>query len=371
MADHAVAANDRHDDDDAEQQNNHPAGLLLHGANRSTTDAQMYHYTGGRAPQHITHVRIHCPLLYEAFHNCRRLLSVDFSSGGGSSSNNNSNNSLIDNIPLRAFANCISLKRLKLSGIRTIGTAAFRNCSSLAEVEFDELLCSVGYQAFCRCVGLKKIVIVPPFQNKKLLSDENTDSSSSDSKGDDGSPSEHHIKIHTDAFDKCTSLTTIQFPQHVYNTISYLHLSTWKDHIYQKMDDINHTLQTSACGNNKTRTIADWINGVSSSSSSLSKLSVHGIIQHCVSEHEKMLMEIALLLELYLWKMNLVDDDAMGDNHDEDREEDVHHNTTSVGHVEKKIKTEYGNKRSRLERRITCGASVVIKNVMPYLRLPE
>src|SRR6056300_1213234 len=99
MADHAVAANDRHDDDDAEQQNNHPAALL-HRANRSaTTDAQMYHYTGGRALQHITHVRIHCPLLYEAFHNCRRLLSVDFSSGGGSSSNNNANN-LIDNIPL-------------------------------------------------------------------------------------------------------------------------------------------------------------------------------------------------------------------------------------------------------------------------------
>ena len=240
MADHAVAANDRHDDDD-EQQNNHPAALLHHRANRSTTDAQMYHYTGGRAPQHITHVRIHCPLLYEAFHNCRRLLSVDFSSGSGSSSNNNANN-LIDNIPLRAFANCISLKRLKLSGIRTIGTAAFRNCSSLAEVEFDELLCSVGYQAFCRCVCLKQIVIVPSFQKQKKklsLADENTDSSSSERKGDngnekneedgDGSPNEHHIKIHTDAFDKCTSLTTIQFPQHVHNTISYLHLSTWKD----------------------------------------------------------------------------------------------------------------------------------------------
>ncbi|KAL7450147.1 hypothetical protein ACHAWC_002116, partial [Mediolabrus comicus] len=202
MADHAAAANDRHDDDDAEQQNNHPAGYH-HRANR--TDAQMYHYTGGRAPQHITHVRIHCPLLYEAFHNCRRLLSVDFSGSSGSGSNNNAN-SLIDNIPLRAFANCISLKRLKLSGIRTIGTAAFRNCSSLAEVEFDELLCSVGYQAFCRCVCLKRIVIVPSFQKKKkkkkLLADENTDSSSGDSKSDDGSPREHHIKIHTDAFDK-------------------------------------------------------------------------------------------------------------------------------------------------------------------------
>jgi hypothetical protein len=139
------------------------------------------------------------------------------------------------------------------------------------------------------------------------------------------------------------------------------------------MDDINHTLQTSACGNNKTRTIADWINGDTSSSSLSKKLSVHGIIQHCVSEHEKMLVEIALLLELYLWKMNLVeDDDAMDDNHDDDGVDvDVHHNTTSVGHVEKKVKIEYGNNRSRQERRITCGASVVIKNVMPYLRLPE
>ena len=340
MADHAAAAaNDRHNDDDG-QQNNRPAALHNHRANRTgATDAQMYNYTGGRAPQHITHVRIHCPLLYEAFHNCRRLLSVDFSG-----SNNNSNN-LIDNIPLRAFANCISLKRIKLSGIRTIGTAAFRNCSSLAEVEFDELLCSVGYQAFCRCVCLKKIVIVPSFKkNKKLvLADENTGSSSSDSKGDDDSPNEHHIKIHTDAFDGCTSLTTIQFPQHVYNTISYLHLSTWKDHIYQKMDDINHTLQTSACGNNKTRTIADWINGVSSSSSSSlsTKLSVHGIIQHCVIEHEKMLVEIALLLELYLWKINLVNNDAItADDNDDDGEEDVHHNTTAVGHVEKKVKIE-------------------------------
>lgn len=376
MADHVVVANDRHYDDDAE-----PAGLLVvHRANRSgaTADAQMYHYTGGRAPQHITHVRIHCPLLYEAFHNCRRLLSVDFSRSSSGSSN--STNSFIDNIPLRAFANCISLKKLKLFGIRTIGTAAFRNCSSLSEIEFDELLCSVGYQAFCRCVGLKRIVIVPSFQKKKekLLTDENTyNSSSSDSKGDndrknekDGNPSseQHHIKIHTDAFDGCTSLTTIQFPQHVYNAISYLHLSTWKDQIYQKMDNINHTLQSSACGNNKTRTIADWINGSSSSSSSscsLSTLSVHGLIQHCVREHEKMLMEIAVLLELYLWKMNL--NDAMADNNDE---EDVHHNNTSVGHVEKKVKIEYDNQRSRQDRRITCGASVVIKNVMPYLRLP-
>ena len=83
--------------------------------------------------------------------------------------------------------------------------------------------------------------------------------------------------------------------------------------------------------------------------------------------------EIALLLELYLWKINLVhDDDAItADDNDDDDGEDVHHNTTSVGHVEKKVKIEYGNKRSRQERRITCGASVVIKNVMPHLRLPE
>jgi len=86
-------------------------------------------------------------------------------------------------------------------------------------------------------------------------------------------------------------------------------------------------------------------------------------------------MEIALLLELYLWKMNLVedDDDAITADNDVDGVDvDVHHNTTSVGHVEKKVKIECGNKRScRQERRITCGASVVIKNVMPYLRLPE
>jgi hypothetical protein len=77
-------------------------------------------------------------------------------------------------------------------------------------------------------------------------------------------------------------------------------------------------------------------------------------IEHYKSEHNKLLREATTLLELALWK-------AMLDNNEN---EDVDYVETTMA---KKAKLDV--KSARQELRITSGASMVIKNVLPFLLL--
>ena len=75
-------------------------------------------------------------------------------------------------------------------------------------------------------------------------------------------------------------------------------------------------------------------------------------IDHYKSEHYALLKEAMSLLELALWKANL--DDNMG-NH---------------GAAQEGVRVTRGQrKRARKDRCITSGASIVIKNVLPFLKL--
>ena len=74
-------------------------------------------------------------------------------------------------------------------------------------------------------------------------------------------------------------------------------------------------------------------------------------IDHYKSEHCRYVKEGITLLELALWKAKL------GEN-DED---------SSVERRTKKVKVDSVD--ARKERRITCGADMVIKNVLPFLKL--
>ena len=89
----------------------------------------------------------------------------------------------------------------------------------------------------------------------------------------------------------------------------------------------------------KTPVVRDWIR------------SVIRLLDHYKVEHKAMLKEATTLLELALWKADL--------------------NEKEEGLVEREgVRTTRGRrKRARKEICITSGASIVIKNVLPFLEL--
>ena len=81
--------------------------------------------------------------------------------------------------------------------------------------------------------------------------------------------------------------------------------------------------------------------------------SVLGRMEHYKNEHNRLLKEYMSQLELALWKAKL-----------DEKEEDNYNMQVQQA---KKAKIEVESKRK--ERRITSGASIVIKNVLPFLKL--
>ena len=103
-----------------------------------------------------------------------------------------------------------------------------------------------------------------------------------------------------------------------------------------EIDRINQTLPNIRLGIGKTQAIQQWIDSV------LQRM------EHYKSEHQILLKESMTLLELALWKANLCEN--------EDAQEGVR-------------VTRGQRKRARKDRCITSGASIVIKNVLPFLAL--
>ena len=75
-------------------------------------------------------------------------------------------------------------------------------------------------------------------------------------------------------------------------------------------------------------------------------------IDHNRAEHYRYVEEGITLLELALWKTKL-----------EEKEEHAAEGRTEKGKVDAES--------ARLQRRVTCGADIVIKNVLPFLKLEE
>ena len=105
-----------------------------------------------------------------------------------------------------------------------------------------------------------------------------------------------------------------------------------------EIDRINQTLPTDNY-NNKGEVIQEWITRVL------------GRMEHYKTEHHILLKEAMTLLELALWKAKLLNE----------------------GEEEKKCKVnvvaKIDTEAARKEHRVTCGASIVIKNVLPFLAL--
>ena len=84
---------------------------------------------------------------------------------------------------------------------------------------------------------------------------------------------------------------------------------------------------------------------------------VHSRIEHYKTEHKHVLKEATVLLELSLavWKGNLNNDKSGGGK--------------SLEAPTKKVKVDVASARN--ECRITSGANIVIKNVLPFLDLKQ
>jgi hypothetical protein len=122
-------------------------------------------------------------------------------------------------------------------------------------------------------------------------------------------------------------------------TISSLFLQSWKDEMNQEIDHINQVLPNTP-SNEKTDAIRLWIG------------SLLGKMERYKAEHYRLLKHATTLLELAIWKAKLV-------------EEDMAHSLETNPAKRAKLNDD----SIRKEQRVTSGASIVIKNVLPFLKL--
>ena len=107
-----------------------------------------------------------------------------------------------------------------------------------------------------------------------------------------------------------------------------------------EIDRINHDLSNTN-HREMTAVIQQWMERVTRG------------IEHYKSEHYVLFKKSMTLLELALWKVKL----------DESQDE------RSLGSDQPAKKAKIDVEAARQEKRITSGASIVIKNVLPFLKL--
>lgn len=108
--------------------------------------------------------------------------------------------------PTYHFIGCTSLEKVTASGIETIGSYAFYNCTSLKEISLPDTLNSIGSSAFYNCTSLKNIKIPSKVSTIGLSTFKNCTSL------EKVELSEGLLYIQESAFYDCSSLVDIQFP---------------------------------------------------------------------------------------------------------------------------------------------------------------
>ncbi len=218
-----------------------------------------------------------------------------------------------------AFAG-IPQRNIKLpSKVRTIGKGAFNGCIQLTDMELSEDLERIGGGAFNYCPRLRRIAM--PLKEDLF-----------------GEDTIYNVYM----FSGCRDLSQVDLVGGIHKTVSSLLLESWRSEMKDEIDRINQDLPNIDPDNRyqKTATIRRWMERV------LDR------IEYYKYEHYTLLKEFTTLLELALWKANL----------DENVVEDAAAREAvrlTRGHL----------KRARKGRCITSGASVVIKNVLPFLKL--
>eukprot|EP00984_Skeletonema_dohrnii_P011051 scaffold4390_cov71-Skeletonema_dohrnii-CCMP3373.AAC.5 len=308
-------------------------------------DDEIFVYTGGDqfVPDDVRRVKIDKSVTIireRAFDGRMHLIYVEFHDG-------------IEIIREAAFHCCRSLRSVKLMGVKVIEMRAFQSCVGLTDIEFGDKLETLGTSAFLNCKSLTNITMPSArsigrwaFNNCVQLTDLEV--------GEELETIQEgafyncirlrHIAmplncmIGIEVFSNCSNLTAVDLVGGIHNTAASLHLESWRSEMKDEINRINQTLPTFP--DQKTDTIQQWIR------------SVIRRLDHYKAEHVRLLKEATTLLELALWKAKIDEKEEKG---------------YVKGMKAKRVKLDSQSERN--ERRITSGASIVIKNVLPFLEL--
>jgi hypothetical protein len=317
-----------------------------------------FFYSGGEqeVPADVTHVVIDRSVKIiprEAFQNRRLLVSVETHDG-------------IEIIEAYAFDECISLRGIKLPGVREVGYCAFFRCSEMTNVEFGNKLETIGEHAFNKCRSLTRIEMSTvrtiedsAFYDCEQLSD--VELPAVETIGDFAFfncfrlqriaiPLKDNIfplnngLYRCTQFNECYNLRTADLMgvNGIRKTIASLLLESWKDVMNQEIHRINQVLPNTP-SHEKADLIQEWIE------------SVINRMGHYKAEHSTLLKEDMTQLELAVWKAKL--------------DEVTAHSLEAQPAKKAKIDME----NARKERRIVSGAdiNIIISNVLPFLQLLE
>mmetsp|Transcript_21472 Transcript_21472/g.43074 ORF Transcript_21472/g.43074 Transcript_21472/m.43074 type:complete len:337 (-) Transcript_21472:54-1064(-) len=317
----------------------------------------FYVYRGGRAPTDVSHVRIHKSVFAideEAFKNCSQLEYVEshkelhkigkrsFGSCQLLRSIDLSGVKIIDDyafsrcaaitdadlpeverIGVEAFSRSMSLTKISAPSAETIGLGAFLSCECLMSAEFGERLLSIGHLAFLYCPSLRHIAIPLPLRRRDM--------------------------VQGNVFSKCPNLSTVQLVGKINNSVEFITMGIWRNQMRNTINQINLDLPTTHA-DQKTVAIRRWIEEVQDK------------IIHFKILHSMWLTRATTFLELVLWKVKLeeTEDDALECN----RKKAKINEGGSMG-----LSTNATTRENRQEKRIQCGADIIIKNVVSFLRL--
>jgi hypothetical protein len=322
----------------------------------------IFVYTGGIAPQHVVNAIIDESVEEidnEAFYRHPNLQSVVCHAG-------------LLKVGTKAFQNCSSLQRVKMPGAKIIETFAFSCCRSLTNVEFDKLE-TVGQAAFNNCTSLQRVKLpkAKTIGQSAFINSGIEDAEFGEYLETIGSSAFWASKLRRIAiplrdemfqwnnymgtytqFRECPDLTTVDLVGRIHKTVASLHFESWRNEMTEEIQRINQILPGITLYASKAAVIRPWIQSVIRN------------IESYKAEHRSLLKEVTTLLELALWKARLGGEEednnnmVVGDANDADFEE---------GKLAKKAKMDPDSKRQGAC--VTCGADVVIKNVMPFLML--
>eukprot|EP00985_Skeletonema_marinoi_P003032 scaffold1262_cov77-Skeletonema_marinoi.AAC.1 len=216
-------------------------------------------------------------------------------------------------IGMQAFDGCA--KGLKLPSIITVKLGAFRSCKALTSIEFSERLETIEPGALRYCDRIQQIAI--PLKRDLLSFDRQWQE--------------------YNQFDSCDLLTAVDLVGGSHNkTIASLHMERLRTAMKEEINRINQVLPNKPA-DEKTVAIKQWVDSV------IDKM------DHYKAEHHRYVREALTLLELALWKAKL-------DEKQENSEEG------------KTKKAKLDGESVRKEKRVTCGADTVIKNILPFLK---
>ena len=311
----------------------------------------LFVYTGGRAPQHVVNAIIDesvDKIDDDAFRNNRNLKSVVCHDG-------------VLKVGTGAFNNCRSLQRVKMPGVKIIEGCAFYDCNSLVDVDLDKLE-TVGAGAFEACTSLKRIKLP---KVKTITQCAFIYSGVEDAEFGEGLENiksgafwgsklrriaiplkdgifhlDDNFETYTQ-FHGCSNLITVDLVGRIHKTVASLHLESWRNEMNEEIQRINQILPSTE-SREKTDVIRQWMQSVISR------------IEHYKAEHSSLLKKATTLLELALWKAKLAGFKV-------DDEESV------AEKAAKKAKID--DEGARKEARITSGADIIIKTVLPYLKM--